>query len=260
MSGDLDSWFIDETDGVPQTNDMGNQSGGYNQNQSGGYKQPGNYNQNQGGGYNKGGGYSQSGYNKGSQGGFKPYQKKIQEGPTTLYKPYVGTGNSGAPESVLQTMRKIAIGLAAFGYTLRTGGMGEGPDDTFELANVKDLEVYVPWQGFNNKQSKFYFNDQQSKDVAAMFNPAFDGLKDSIKAFLAKNARMVLGKDLKQRAMFVLLWTEDGAETSRDVNMKTGNVGHVIRIASAMKIPVFNLAKSDCEERLKRFLDLKQDN
>jgi hypothetical protein len=187
------------------------------------------------------------------------YQSKQEEDvETTLYKCFVGTGNKEAPDHVLERMRAITGQLEQFGYTLRTGGM-EGPDEIFETAS-KNPELYLPWKGFNNKESKHTFNTKQSLDIAKLFHPTFEGLKPAIQAFLAKNARMVLGKDLKSPAMFIICWSEDGAENSKEKTAKTGNVGHVIAIASAMKIPVFNFGKPDAEQRLRSFLELPGDN
>ena len=210
---------------------------------------------NQGNNYrNNSGSYGKQGNNKGNF-----YRKQEEDqGETTLYKVYVGTGNLETPPNILDKMRSLVVELEQFGYTTRTGGMN-GPDEVFESAS-KNIELVLPWQGFNDKQAKNYFNTKQSMDIARMFHPTFDGLKPAIQAFLAKNARMVLGKDLKSPAMFVICWSEDGAETSREKTAKTGNVGHVIAIANAMRIPVFNFGKHDAEQRLRNYLELTNVN
>ena len=172
----------------------------------------------------------------------------------SLYKAYVGTGNKEAPSNVLETMKRLSSELSGFGYTLRTGGL-DGPDQAFEDGDPK-CELYLPWRGFNNRESKLTFNTPESLGTARMFHTGFDGLKPAIQAFLAKNARMVLGKDMRSPAMFVLCWSEDGAEHQREKTQRTGNVGHVIAIANALKIPVFNLGKPDAETRLKTYLEL----
>lgn len=252
----------------PQQNYQSNNNQGYQQSSQGyqsnnnngggnnnGYQK--NYQNNNGGGYQKN--YNNNGgsnYNKNSNfrgGGGR--QQDMSEG--TLYKPYVGTGNREAPHDVLERMRAFAVELERFNFILRTGGL-EGPDEAMETA-VKNPEIFLPWRNFNNKESKLTFNTKQSLDIAKIFHPGFDTLKDSIKAFLAKNARMVLGNNLRSQAMFVICWSEDGAETGRERNPKTGNVGHVIAIANAMKIPVFNFGKHDAEQRLRNYLELNHE-
>ena len=240
----------------------------YQQNNGGGgYQQRPNYQQNNGGGgyqQNGGGGYQQRPkYQNGGGGGYqakKPFtnynKPQEPEGEAVPYKAYVGTGNKDAPPHVLEEMKKIALELEGFGYTLRTGGMGEGPDDAFEFSGVKDLELYIPWQGFNDKQSKNYFNDQRSKDIAKLFNQAFDTLKPAIQAFLAKNVRMVLGKELRSRPMFILIWSDEGAETVAEAVNRTSNMNTIIKIAATYKIPLFNMARPDAISRLKKYLEI----
>lgn len=81
-------------------------------------------------------------------------------------------------------------------------------------------------------------------------------MKLPVQAFLAKNVRLLYGDKLKSPALFMLCWSEDGAETLREKTNRTGSIGHAIQIAYSMRIPIFNLGKPDTEERLKRYLDL----
>lgn len=225
--------------------------GGDNGNRS--YGGGGGYGGNRGGGFNRGGGgggFNRGGFNKG---GYNR-QQEDDDGEARLYKPYVGTGNKEAPQEVLDKMSQIARELEEFGYTLRSGGL-EGPEEVFEKA-TKVHEIHLPWKGFNNKESKYTFTPKQAHGIAKMFHPSFDTLKPVIQTFLAKNARLVLGKDLKSPALFMICWSEDGAETGKEKTSRTGNVGHAIAIAAAMKIPVFNLGKSDAEARLRAYLEL----
>lgn len=231
-------------------NGGGNNRGSYSANRNG-YNQ-GNTNRGNYGGGNNRGNYGNGG--GGNYGGSNSNYQNNEPIEISLYKAYVGTGNKEAPPNVLETMKRLASELSGFGYTLRTGAL-DGPDQAFEDGDPK-CELYLPWRGFNNRESKLTFNTPESLGTAKMFHTGFDGLKPAIQAFLAKNARMVLGKDMKSPAMFVICWSEDGAETQREKTQRTGNVGHVIAIANALKIPVFNLGKPDAEARLKTYLEL----
>lgn len=212
------------------------------------------------GNYQNKDGSEKGGYqNKGNYQKRNNFYKKQEEDDSEprLYKAYVGTGNRDAPQGVLDDMKRLASELEGFGYMLRTGGM-DGPEAAFE-DGAKELELHLPWRGFNDKQSKFTFTSNQAKGIAAMFHTSFDALKPVIQTFLAKNVRLLLGKDLKSPAMFAIIWSEDGAETLKEKSSKTGSAGHVIAIASAMKIPVYNIQRSDAETRLKTYLGLLSD-
>lgn len=201
--------------------------------------------------YNRSGDSGNGGYRKNN---FYRRSNDEDQGETTLYKPFVATGNQNAPDSVVDRIIAMVKELEQFGFTLRTGGLN-GIDDAVEKVSKKP-ELVLPWNNFNGKQSKNYFNTRQSFDIAKMFHPAFDGLSEKVRPFLAKNARMVLGKNLDSAAMFIICWTDDGAELRHEVTARTGNTGHVIAIASGRKIPVFNFHKPDAEMRLRNFLEL----
>jgi hypothetical protein len=174
--------------------------------------------------------------------------------PGKLYKPYVISGNKETPPNIIEQMFKIAKELETFSYTLRISSM-DGPDKIIE-PRINDKELYLPWKDFDKKTSKLTFNTPESLKIAAMFNPSFSGLNFTVQAFLAKNARIVLGQNLKSPAMFVMCWSQDGVEDGKNKTSSTGNIGHIIAIASSMKIPVFNFGNADAEQRLKQYLSM----
>lgn len=189
---------------------------------------------------------------QGGQGGFQ--KKEVDPDSVVLYRPYVGTGNKDIPEDVAQTFKRLAKELHELGYTLRTGCL-DGTEQALESCDVTK-EVHIPWKGFNDRDTKFSYVAPEAKILAARYQPGYDGLKPVIQAFLTKNVRLVMGQNVKSPALFALIWTEDGAETVQEKSIKTGSTGHVIAIASLLKIPVFNLAKPDAEARLKRYLQV----
>lgn len=172
-----------------------------------------------------------------------------------LYKPYVGTGNQSPPDSVKERIKVIAAELEKYGYILRTGGM-DGTEDTFEKA-AHYKELHLPWRGFASKESKMTFNSGSSLGIAKLYHSNFDNMKQTVQAFLSKNVRLLYGNSLKSPALFLLCWTEDGAETMREKTNRTGPAGHAIAIALSMRIPVFNLGKEDAEDRLRQYLDFE---
>lgn len=214
----------------------------------------GNANNGGGGGWqgNKGGGNWQG--NKGGGGGWQGnkgggnWKDRPKETDMSLYKPYAIVANNDAPAEILVKFQEIAHYLESKGYTLRTRGM-EGADDAVEKT-VQRIEVHLPWREFNGKQSKFTFNTDRAFAIAKMFHPTFDTMKKGIQAFLASNARLVMGDKMVSPALFLICWTEDGAESIRSRTSRTGFAGHPIAIASALGIPVFNLSKPDAQQRL----------
>lgn len=186
-------------------------------------------------------------------GGGKPFVRP-PETDMTLYKPYAVMANNGTPAPILERFLEIAKRLDALGYTARVGGNNEGVDQLVEDA-VSKKEVILPWRNFNEKDSKLTFTLERAKAVAKQFHPVYDTMSDPVKTFLARNARLIMGDKMVNPALFVLCWTEDGVETCRERNSRSGFSGHPIAIASAAGIQVFNLGKPGSYERLNMYLE-----
>lgn len=238
-------------------NQGGNNNGGGNQ---GNQQNRGNWNNNnrQGNGGNGGqGGNNQGGFQKkpwnGQRQGGNSNWKQNQPMDLSFYKPYAVTGNPNPPDEILRKIERIVQKLDALEYTTRTGGM-QGVEESAERS-AKKLELLLPWRGFSDKESKLTFTNERAVFVAKKFSSAYDGLKPAAQAFLAKNVRLVMGQQVNSPALFLIVWTEDGAEKASERNSRTGFAGHPISIANALGIPVFNLGKADAEERLNRYLE-----
>ncbi len=191
-----------------------------------------------------------------SWGGKKQWNNKkdedIDPSKVFVYRPYIITGDRNTPPEVADRMIVAMKQLEEKHFTTRTTGL-DGPDNAVE-AQATNLELFLPWKGFNNKVSKNYYNTKECLIIAKQFHPAFDGLKPAIHAFLGCNVRLVLGNNLKSAARFMICYTEDGAENEKSRTSKTGNLGLPISIATTMRIPVFNFRHTDAEERLYTFL------
>jgi hypothetical protein len=161
--------------------------------------------------------------------------------------------NKEAPEEIQIKLQELAHKLESFGYSVRH--TTETPLDDKIKARIKDHEVYLPWKNFNEVDSMYSNgNSQEAADLAAIFAPGYAGLKQGVQRFLARNARMVAGEDLRSPALFLVTWSEDGAESLGEKTFKTGNVGHPIAIAAAYKIPIFNFGKPNAEARISTYL------
>lgn len=246
----------------------GNQnSGGYSQNTnnsgggSGGYSSGGGGGYGSGGGYNRGGG--SGGFNRGGGGGFnRGGGNRFQKAPLTpeqlaalqLPKTAVMAGNFRAPEQLVPVIREMADLLKQNGFTIRTGGM-EGFDQLV-ADNVPGCEFHIPWNNFNKiENATSTFNTDECKEYAKRYLPDWGNLKESHQAFFAKNARLVLGKQVKQPCQIAIVWSEDGVEGPANRTAHSQHAGHIAAICRAMYIPVINISNPNAVQRLRQFLE-----
>ena len=183
---------------------------------------------------------------------FKPKAKKVP-GLPELYKPFALFANNPIPPDIKERAAKVAEILESHGCTLRTDTTTEF-DDIFQ-SKITRKEIYLPWKGFKDLESSFYFSTDVSKEVAKKYFTKFDEMKDTVKAFLSRNTRMVLGQEIKSNVSFMIVWTADGAESKSEKTVKTGLSSHPMSIAFDIKVPVFNLQRPDVVERLSKYLE-----
>lgn len=183
--------------------------------------------------------------------------RRLQETGLPQRKPsmaYAGIGSRKAPRDQLERMAKIAVRLAARGYTLRSGG-ADGADLAFEAGAGDRKEIYLPWPGFNGNASRLTEPSRDAEEIAACLHPAWAKLSPAAKKLMARNSHQVLGADCRAPADFVVCWTPDGAETEAERSAATGGTGQAIALASRWGVPVFNLATLDAGERLLEFVE-----
>ena len=231
----------------------GNNQGGYQPNHQGGYQQNKPAYQGNGGGYQKKPWTPSGGYTPNKNAGF---QRKVwtpeELAQAQIYKSVVITGNETPPPMVEQALRRIVPELEKRGYVIRSGGMKGVENAVEEMA--RNVEVHLPWKGFDGKESKFTYTSDEAKEFAKRHHPMWDQAKPVIQTFCAKNVRLVLGKDLKSPTQILIIWSEDGAETTRERTAKTGLTGVALSVAAELRIPIFNLQRPDAEQRLMQYL------
>ena len=245
----------------------GQQSQGY-QGGGGSYTPPANnYQQNKpayqggnNGGYQKkpwspNGGGSGGGNSYG--GGKSTFQRKVwtaeELANAKLYKSVVITGNETPPPVVQQALQRIIPEIEKHGYVIRSGGMKGVENEVEQLA--RNVEIHLPWKGFDGKESKHTYTSEEAKEFAKRYHPAWDQAKPVVQTFCAKNVRLMLGKDLKSPTQILIIWSDDGVEHARERTAKTGMTGIAVSIATELRIPVFNLQRPDAEQRLMAYLN-----
>jgi hypothetical protein len=166
---------------------------------------------------------------------------------------YTGIGSRLTPPDVLARMRKLAGELESRGFVLRSGG-ARGADTHFEVGTRSrlNMEIYLPWPGFNGHWSSRCHASHAALELAARFHPNWAACNTTARLLHARNGYQILGPGLDGDeflshtaglpSKFVACWTVDGEAT--------GGTGQALRIAAAHNIPVFNLFDPTAEARL----------
>lgn len=151
-----------------------------------------------------------------------------------MYK-YAGIGSRETPLEVLNTMTKIARYLKSNSWVLRSGA-AIGADKAFEKGAGKAVEIFTARSNI----------PEEAFDLAEKHHPAWHHCNEFARRLHARNGMILLGQDLNDPVNFVVCWTKDGKDT--------GGTGQAIRIATEMKIPIFNLYYLDAQSKLSYYL------
>ena len=148
---------------------------------------------------------------------------------------YTGIGSRKTPDDVLIHMMDLATELEELGYILRSGA-AVGADSAFEcgVKNPDNVEIYLPWRGFEGHPTGSHNIVSKAFDIAAIIHPAWDKLKQGARKLHARNIRQVFGADVSDPSKFVICWTSNGKEV--------GGTRTAIVAARLQSIPVYNLA------------------
>lgn len=126
---------------------------------------------------------------------------------------YAGIGSRETPQAVLDCFERLGYWLARKGYVLRSGH-ADGADSAFESGCLKangEMEIYLPWKGFNGSASSYILKDNdEAITIASRFHPAFDRLSQGAQKLQARNSYQVLGYGLDSPSAFVICWTKNG--------------------------------------------------
>ena len=137
---------------------------------------------------------------------------------------YAGIGSRQTPDDILNLMFVISSVLCSMGVCLRSGA-ALGADKAFELgvSNNALKDIYGPSDATS-----------ESFDLSSRYHGGWDRLDSGVKRLHARNAQILLGRDLTVPVGFVICWTPGG--------VAVGGTGQALRIAVDYQIPVYNLA------------------
>ena len=154
-------------------------------------------------------------------------------------------------------MVSLGMEFAEAGYTLRSGG-ANGADTAFETGCKSvngSMDIFLPWKGFNENTSNLYtYTDVHRQLAKSLYGPRWNHVSQGVHRLMTRNVAQVMGLDFIDNSSFVVCWTPDGCETKESRTSKTGGTGQAIALASALKIPVFNLAKHSRVDDLRTFI------
>lgn len=169
---------------------------------------------------------------------------------------YTGVGSRKTPQEVLDILEDLAKTLSSMSVVLRSGG-ADGADSAFERGcdaiNPKNKEIYLPWPGFNKRDSLLFYN-LDAYDIAKTIIPHWNSLSKNVKKLHARNIHQVLGKNLDSPSSFLICWTPDGANSENLCTQETGGTRTAIILADRYKIPIFNLFRLNEKDKLNNFL------
>jgi len=165
---------------------------------------------------------------------------------------YTGIGSRETPIIILKLFTQVGKYLAQKDYILRSGH-AEGADSAFEygctMANGQK-EIYLPWKGFGDSDSKLIVKDGKAFEISEKFHPYWHNLSQGARKLQARNSHQALGNDLETLSKFIICWTKNGKGS--------GGTGQAIRIAKAYNIPIFDAGCwndiEDVRKELKFFL------
>lgn len=189
------------------------------------------------------------------------FESQIFNKKVSFMKYYAGIGNREIPDEYTGVIKKIAEHLRKKGYILRSGG-SQGSDSLFESQAGDRKEIIIPNNWFNGRsesENVFVFNEENDFyweyfKIAQECHPIFCNLKPYVKRLIVRNIAQIMGFSEKKYVDFVVCYTNDGAETTKECTENTGGTAVGIKCACLLEIPVFNIKNASSVERLREFL------
>ena len=137
-------------------------------------------------------------------------------------------------------------------------------------------DVFLPFKGFN--KSGLIVDDEEieatlleptvkAHKIAASLkfkppvddegNISYNSLNELVKKFSGRDVHLLLGSKCAMKVKFMVIYTPDDVESTADKidHRTTGAAAFPVRMASALKIPVFNLHKADRINDLTEFIN-----
>ncbi len=194
------------------------------------------------------------------------------------YRMFMASSPIPIPNERLEILDRIVEKCNASGFTFRSMADDKDRLNAEITDRITRKEYILPWKKFNESvEAKVFKPSKTAAEIACYLEvekkgkinaaknrqiPREDIIKDynllkpGVKLFTSRNVHLMLGDDCETVVNFLLVYTDDGAETPREIKWdKSQKTGNFIEMAYNLSIPVFNLKKSDVETRIIEFLN-----
>jgi len=187
-----------------------------------------------------------------SYSGFKRKKDEVQD-PYIPISIYI---DRSFPDNVKEDLYKVCSKLINKKFTVRVNGDDKELITKIEKLSDKFVEVYIPWKGFNEFDSKHYFNNLTCKHIAKESFAGWGKIPDPVKAMLSRNVRMIFGDKNNSIVLCLITWSPDGASKFSEVTKETGRSSFIISIATKYSFPVLNIKKPNSQLILEKTFNL----
>ena len=172
-------------------------------------------------------------------------------------KTYTIASFGKVPYDLLDKVPTLAKLLVTKGYTLNA------PADTKDkllneaIENTTEVKYYLPFKKANlNVTPTVAYPYKDAYDISANYAFKYENLKPGLKSYLAAGIHLLTGVLCEAPVDFILLYTECGKEDDNRIDYKAvgSNISTLLKYATILNIPVFNLGNADAIERLTKHL------
>jgi hypothetical protein len=157
---------------------------------------------------------------------------------------FAGIGTRGATAREIGTIIEVCASLSALGGWCYSGN-ADGCDIACQTGAGKQSTAWIPWPRFNFQvyDAEALCGDvvdagegKRGRKYAEEAFPNLASAKQGVQKIMTRNAYQVIGDKSHPRVAFVLCCADPDP-----VRIVAGGTGQAVRIATALKIPVFNL-------------------
>lgn len=172
-------------------------------------------------------------------------------------KDYVVASFGKVPYKLLEDIGAMFKALNEKGYVLRS--YGDTRDKLLSEAeiNSKTIKFYLPFKKYNpSVTAEVTTPTKLAYDYSSQYAYKYENLPMPVKSFLAASVHILTGKECNRKASFIILYTDCGKETDFKIDYKvTGpTISNLLKYATLLNIPIFNLKNEDALERIKNHI------
>lgn len=182
---------------------------------------------------------------------------------------YTAVGSRKTPDDIQSLQAELAKALSLKGWLGRSGH-ADGSDKAWEEGaeqgvkeGGKGMEVYLPWDGFNDGldtgdwgldkichiDAKRLSNYGKAQQIASTIHPTWNDLPFGSRVMHSRNPYQVLGIDLETPSRALMCWAPPLKEGVK------GGTGTAVKLAMQYHIPIYNLYFEEvCREAEKKIL------